>query len=950
MNPPLSQVALLENAEWARQVAFAMVRDASLADDLVQEALRIGLEKPPSDPDRIRPWLARVIQNNFRIHLRGSGRRTRRERHVAREDRVEEEPHQGLALKETLESVSQAVLALQEPFQSTLLLHYWDGLTLKEIGQRTGAPVRTVESRLRKGRLLVKERLQREGGEVSWLSGLMPLLALPKPRPWLLGSTSAVAAVSAILLIGIATLGPDKAGPASPPVEGLVAQAGITEVATQPIPSLETESLGREGLLGEPPLLSTAARPTRDRMNQAQIQVLSPEGVELPIGLELLVLHLGPLPEEGILPLEDRYQARNREWRLFGQTRHDVPADGLFFVTPMQGADRIQVMTTLNLGGWAFKKHRGQRQRRSVYFAGQGWQSVEIQLQQMGGVTHGKLVTTDQEPFPGGALQLWSGVPDASLWKEIPDRIAPCEADGTFWAEDIGTEGRPTRLSASAEGWTSTMTLNTRPGVDLHHDDLTFIMVPCRPVDVFVKDEHGQALSGIKVTAIYDGVHLAEGTYPNGSMKRRRWRGLPTDRQGRMHFASLPEQVRLHVESNGSRLELLQTLKAERQWEVRVRAFTSLAGRLEDASGLPLAGIRVHASNGITRKTALSEDAGAFHFQEMPGTSPWALHVDTPGFAPLTFPVGNPKEWGHLLLTLEKGASLSGRLALAPTEIPHAGATVRVRPHGPEADETTPPSRHWEVPVEADGSFRFEHFADGPYLLRYLHSDGNEWSVMAWSGEQGVVLDAEGSHLLHDFEGNLQLPFVPESSGKLPRLRLHGVVPSDDGPAPGPVLHEFPVGTDGSYRFPNLLEGRYVLCIWDPQGTRHFHRTVDLPRDLHACRDLEIPEVDTLRLVFHDVDGNPQANLQAKLFERDVLFPPAGHQVDRARMVLSTSPKGVLLLNGLPIQPGLRLQMTRSTPSETLQWQFEVEALRALARQGNLELVLDPESATILPR
>ena len=78
--PVPSPEALLRQADFVRCLARSLLADASDADDVSQDALVRALETPPRHGDRLRSWLASVVHNGVRQHLRGATRRKSRER------------------------------------------------------------------------------------------------------------------------------------------------------------------------------------------------------------------------------------------------------------------------------------------------------------------------------------------------------------------------------------------------------------------------------------------------------------------------------------------------------------------------------------------------------------------------------------------------------------------------------------------------------------------------------------------------------------------------------------------------------------------------------------------------------------------------------------------------------------------------------------------------------
>ncbi|MEO8706405.1 MAG: sigma-70 family RNA polymerase sigma factor [Kofleriaceae bacterium] len=160
---------------WIRRLAHALVNDAATADDVAQDAWLAAAGKAPEDRP-LRPWLARVVLNVVRMRARSASRRTSYERQVAAGEAVEG-ADAIIARVETQRLVAGEVLALAEPYRSTLLLHYFEGLSSAEIGRRSGIPDGTVRRRLKEARSQLRARLARTGGDdrKAWIA---PVAAL----------------------------------------------------------------------------------------------------------------------------------------------------------------------------------------------------------------------------------------------------------------------------------------------------------------------------------------------------------------------------------------------------------------------------------------------------------------------------------------------------------------------------------------------------------------------------------------------------------------------------------------------------------------------------------------------------------------------------------------------------------------------------------------------------
>src|SRR5688572_7861401 len=153
---PVAIEVLLAESAWVRALAESLVRDAAAADDIVQQTWLAALKRPPRDDRPLRPWLRTVVENFARMRGRAEGARAERERSTAGARRSERNDSLGSAEAlyervETQQMLAKEVLALEEPFRSTIVLRYYEGLSSVEIARRIGAPEGTVRWRLKRG-------------------------------------------------------------------------------------------------------------------------------------------------------------------------------------------------------------------------------------------------------------------------------------------------------------------------------------------------------------------------------------------------------------------------------------------------------------------------------------------------------------------------------------------------------------------------------------------------------------------------------------------------------------------------------------------------------------------------------------------------------------------------------------------------------------------------------
>ncbi len=167
---------LLAHRDWVRGVARALVVDAARAADLEQETWLAALRGAPASVTSPRAWLGSVLRRQAARSFRNAARAERRERAVARSEALPSAADT-VAAAEAHERVVRVVLDLAEPYRSTLLLRFFEGLEPAEIAARLGVPAPTVRGRQSRALAMVRERLTAEAGGDggAWLPALLPL-------------------------------------------------------------------------------------------------------------------------------------------------------------------------------------------------------------------------------------------------------------------------------------------------------------------------------------------------------------------------------------------------------------------------------------------------------------------------------------------------------------------------------------------------------------------------------------------------------------------------------------------------------------------------------------------------------------------------------------------------------------------------------------------------------
>lgn len=209
--------------QWVHALARRLIGDEHLAADVAQETCVAALHSPPRETGHLRAWLATVMRNVLRQEHRSSARRREREVAVAR---PEASPDPGGVVDKavSLGELVNEVLALGEPYRTTVLLRFVEDLPPREVAQRMDTPVATVHTRLTRGLAQLRERLDRKrgGDATAWLLALLPVrdwapvaTATATASPWgivLVNAKLKIAAATVAggaVLVSVATLGDD---------------------------------------------------------------------------------------------------------------------------------------------------------------------------------------------------------------------------------------------------------------------------------------------------------------------------------------------------------------------------------------------------------------------------------------------------------------------------------------------------------------------------------------------------------------------------------------------------------------------------------------------------------------------------------------------------------------------------------------------------------------------
>ncbi|WP_020470763.1 RNA polymerase sigma factor [Zavarzinella formosa] len=153
---------------WGHRIAaicHSKVRRADVADDLTQETLFRGYRSlnTLTDRDRFGTWLMGIAVRASLDWLKASERKTvvftalspdKNVDGVSRSDHVAELEH-----RDECRRLMREVECLPEDLRQALMLYYYEDMTYRQLGELLGISAATVNARLTKARLILRERL-----------------------------------------------------------------------------------------------------------------------------------------------------------------------------------------------------------------------------------------------------------------------------------------------------------------------------------------------------------------------------------------------------------------------------------------------------------------------------------------------------------------------------------------------------------------------------------------------------------------------------------------------------------------------------------------------------------------------------------------------------------------------------------------------------------------------
>src|SRR5262245_52786760 len=154
----------LQHEAALRRLARGLLRDPAAADEATQHALLQAAAGRRASGTGLWPFLVTTLRHHAANLRKLAVRRARHER--AASSTATTTPVDELAAREQLRRrVADAVLALDEPYRTTVWLRWFEEMSTAVVAAHQGVPVATVRTRLQRAYAQLRRRLDADFGD-----------------------------------------------------------------------------------------------------------------------------------------------------------------------------------------------------------------------------------------------------------------------------------------------------------------------------------------------------------------------------------------------------------------------------------------------------------------------------------------------------------------------------------------------------------------------------------------------------------------------------------------------------------------------------------------------------------------------------------------------------------------------------------------------------------------
>jgi RNA polymerase sigma-70 factor (ECF subfamily) len=145
-----------------RGYLLSLCRDASLADDLLQETfLQMHRSRRTYEPGRpVTPWIFAIARHVYLMNRRSTGRRLRFEERVAADALSSDVTRDGVRALADADQVRRALRDIPADQREALVMHHVHGWSFAEIAGRLGIRINAAKTRAFRGMRKMREQLK----------------------------------------------------------------------------------------------------------------------------------------------------------------------------------------------------------------------------------------------------------------------------------------------------------------------------------------------------------------------------------------------------------------------------------------------------------------------------------------------------------------------------------------------------------------------------------------------------------------------------------------------------------------------------------------------------------------------------------------------------------------------------------------------------------------------
>lgn len=174
-------IPAFEDLQWLGAFARRLAKDGDEADDLIQETLMTAWQRPPEDAQGLRPWLATVLRNRWRMRRRSATRREQRDTAYGASTDDSVAPDVAVDRIRVLRVLTTELSRLDPEDQQLIVRRFLEGQSAAEIARALSVPAGTIRSRISRLLVRLRERLdERCDGRGAWCAAV---LAVPLVGP-----------------------------------------------------------------------------------------------------------------------------------------------------------------------------------------------------------------------------------------------------------------------------------------------------------------------------------------------------------------------------------------------------------------------------------------------------------------------------------------------------------------------------------------------------------------------------------------------------------------------------------------------------------------------------------------------------------------------------------------------------------------------------------------------